>query len=280
MFNPVRILTVARKGGAIALVSAAAIALTVVFQAEAGEAGSWVVELADGAVTIDGQAAAGAALTVGPGALIETGADGNVVLTRPGDSITVFPNSKMSVPVSGNGGEPGILQTFGKLLFRMESRESRDFEVETPYLAAAIKGTTFTVEVDENAAVVEVSEGSVLVTASRGGESAFVGAGRRASVGGRSGKSVQISESSDDDGKKSEPDEADESDKAKESTESEKSDKSDNGDSSDSTDSRDNGDDGNDDGNDSGNDDGNDSGNDSATTTATTTATTAATTTA
>jgi len=99
----------------------------------------------------------------------------------------------MSMPVSDNGEDPGVLQTLGKLLFRMESRESRDFKIETPYLAAAIKGTTFTVEVDNDDAAVEVSEGSVLVTSNRSGQSAYVGAGERADVGGDGGDAVQIS---------------------------------------------------------------------------------------
>ncbi|MEN8195369.1 MAG: FecR domain-containing protein [Pseudomonadota bacterium] len=133
------------------------VALTADFEAGAGEAGNWIVASAEGAVTIDGKDAVSPAAAIGPGAVIETGADGNVVLTRPGDSITVFANSKMSVPEIAGGGEPGILQTLGKLLFRMESRESRDFKIETPYLAAAIKGTAFTVEVDDDDAVVEVS---------------------------------------------------------------------------------------------------------------------------
>jgi hypothetical protein len=199
MFNPTRFSVLVRRGGAIALIGAAVFALSAVFEAEAAEAGNWVVASAEGAVTIDGNAAGSSVATVGHGAVIETGADGNVVLTRPGDSITVFPNSKMSVPAGDNGGEPGILQTLGKLLFRMESRESRDFRIDTPYLAAAIKGTTFTVEVDDDDATVEVEEGSVLVTANRSGQSTYVGAGGRASVGGDGGDSVRVSKGGDDD---------------------------------------------------------------------------------
>lgn len=197
MSSPVRISTLARRGGEIALIAVAMVALSAVFEAKAVEGGSWMVASTEGAVTIDGQAAGAPVSAIGPGAVIETGADGNVVLTRPGDSITVYANSKMSVPAADNGGEAGILQTLGKLLFRMESRESRDFKIETPYLAAAIKGTTFTVEVDDDDAVVEVEEGSVIVTANRSGQSAYVGPGERASV---SGDSVNVSDDGDDDG--------------------------------------------------------------------------------
>lgn len=204
MSSPVRISTLARRGGEIALIAVAMVALSAVFEAKAAEGGSWMVASTEGAVTIDGQAAGAPVSAIGPGAVIETGADGNVVLTRPGDSITVYANSKMSVPAADNGGEAGILQTLGKLLFRMESRESRDFKIETPYLAAAIKGTTFTVEVDDDDAVVEVEEGSVIVTANRSGQSAYVGPGERASV---SGDSVNVSDDGDDDGDENRSDE-------------------------------------------------------------------------
>jgi hypothetical protein len=187
----------ARRGGAIVFVTAFVIALAVVSKAEAGESNSWAVASAEGAVMVDGKAVGSMGATIGRGALIETGADGKVILTRPGDSITVFPNSRMSVPEAVGGGESGILQTLGKLLFRMESRESRDFEIDTPYLAAAIKGTTFTVEVDDGDAVVEVSEGSVLVTANRSGQSSYVGPGERASVARDKGDAVRVSMTGD-----------------------------------------------------------------------------------
>jgi len=197
MFNPTKISALARRGGAIVFVTVFVIALAVISKAEAVESNSWAVASAEGAVMVDGKAVGSMGATIGRGAVIETGADGKVVLTRPGDSITVFPNSKMSVPEAVGGGEPGILQTLGKLLFKMESRESRDLKIETPYLAAAIKGTTFTVAVDDGDTAVEVSEGSVLVTANRSGQSSYVGPGERASVARDKGDAVRVSRTGD-----------------------------------------------------------------------------------
>ncbi|MBE9552743.1 MAG: FecR domain-containing protein [Proteobacteria bacterium] len=242
MLNPIRISDLAWKGRAIALVAVTLAALTAAYGAKAAEVGSWVVASVEGAVSVDGQAAGTSGSAIGPGAVIETGADGNVVLTRPGDSITVFPNSRMSVPEVAGDGESGILQTLGKLLFRMESRESRDFKIKTPYLAAAIKGTTFTVEVDDADAVVEVEEGSVLVTANRSGQSAYVRPGERASVGGDRDDSVRVSEGRDSEGEGSEDGEAnetDETDETDEADEADERDESDGGGSSDSPDSPD-----------------------------------------
>lgn len=202
MLNPTRMPALARKGGAVFFIAIFVVALAAVFNAEAGEPGAWILATVEGTVDIDGKAAGSTGAAIDQGSVIETGAHGTVVLTRSGDSITMFPNSKMSVPVSNDGSDPGILQSLGKLLFRMESRESRDFKIETPYLAAAIKGTTFTVEVEDNDAEVEVSEGSVLVTANRSGQSAYVGAGERANVRDGGGDAVHVSEIGDalDDG--------------------------------------------------------------------------------
>lgn len=197
MFNPFSTSAEIRKVLAVSAVSALLVLASLVTEAKAAD--GWAVDSAEGKVTINGQVPGLPAPAIGPGTVIETGANGKVILMRPGDSITVYPNSRMSVPAAG-GGEAGILQTLGKLLFRMESRESRDFEVKTPYLAAAIKGTTFTVEVDDDDAGVEVEEGSVLVTANRSGQAVYVGPGQRASVSRDSGDSVRVSSDRDDDG--------------------------------------------------------------------------------
>lgn len=197
MSNPFGISKKFRKFLAVSAMSSLLAVLLLVGEAKAAD--GWTIASTEGAVTVNGQVAGSPAPTVGPGTVIETGADGKVVLTRPGDNITVYPNSRMSVPVASDGEEAGILQTLGRLMFRMESRESRDFEVKTPYLAAAIKGTTFAVDVNNDAAEVDVSEGSVLVTANRSGNSAYVGPGQRAVVGDGRGDSVSVSALRDDD---------------------------------------------------------------------------------
>jgi hypothetical protein len=143
---------------------AAALMLLAFVSARAQTAGGhWTVSAVDGTATITGHGSEGFAASRGQpvvaGTTIATDDDGTVVLTRRGDSITVYPNSQMTVPASTGTEELGILQSFGTLLFRMETRESRDFEVKTPYLAATIKGTTFTVTVGKASAAVSVTEG-------------------------------------------------------------------------------------------------------------------------
>jgi hypothetical protein len=166
---------------------AAALMLLAFVSARAQTAGGhWTVSAVDGTATITGHGSEGFAASRGQpvvaGTTIATDDDGTVVLTRRGDSITVYPNSQMTVPASTGTEELGILQSFGTLLFRMETRESRDFEVKTPYLAATIKGTTFTVTVGKASAAVSVTEGMVLVEPVFGGRREMVYPGWTATV--------------------------------------------------------------------------------------------------
>lgn len=101
--------------------------------------------------------------TVGPGDAMETGADGRARLTRAADAMTLSPNSQMMIPVAGPDA-PSVLQRLGTLLFEIDSRFGTDrFRVETPYLAAVIKGTVFTVTVGPQGGALSVIEGLVEV---------------------------------------------------------------------------------------------------------------------
>jgi hypothetical protein len=148
--------------------------------------GHWTVSAVDGTVMVTasggGSYPASQGQPVAAGSTIVTEDDSAVFLTRRGDSITVYPNSEMTIPATSTANEPGVLQGIGRLLFRMETRESRDFEVRTPFLAATIKGTTFTVVVEQTRATVSVAEGLVRVEAAQGGRSEMVRPGWTARV--------------------------------------------------------------------------------------------------
>jgi hypothetical protein len=62
-----------------------------------------------------------------------------------------------------------ILQDLGAVLFQVDKRGSQHFRVETPLLAAVVKGTTFTVTADREGGMVHVAEGLVEVRAFDGG---------------------------------------------------------------------------------------------------------------
>jgi hypothetical protein len=151
-------------------------------------------------------------LTIESYAELETGADGRLELVNGRDRMTLAPNSLVALPatvtgvpditilqnagqvryeVESRGGSTGILSKIGGI-FLSGSRPAGRFEVHTPLLIAAVKGTTFTVRVDEGDAAVDVRKGSVLVTSSRSGESAYVKAGRRATVNTDSADAVSV----------------------------------------------------------------------------------------
>jgi len=154
--------------------------------AQAGDVSAWSIAATEGTVKIhsssDGAILPELGAVIPPGTRIATGEDGQVELVRGGDSMTVMPNTHMTIPAERNRGAASIVESLGSILFRMESRESRDFQVRTPYLAAAVKGTVFTVTADGLGARVLVEEGSVLVTANRSGQSAMIYAGHGGSV--------------------------------------------------------------------------------------------------
>ena len=163
--------------------------------ARAGD-GQWTMAAVDGVAMVIAQGNEGHAARQGhplaAGATLVTGEDGTTTLVRRGDSMTVYPNSEVTIPEFWESDGLGVVQGLGKLLFRMETRESRNFEVHTPFLAATVKGTVFTVEVTAENASVTVTEGSVLVAPTRGGRSHMVHAGNRATVNASSAHQVKV----------------------------------------------------------------------------------------
>lgn len=125
-----------------------------------------------------------------PGSHVTTGVDGRVTLSHGGDEIAAGPGTDFTVS-GGGGDEPySVMQSMGRMLFRMESRATRDFSVGTPYLAAAIKGTTFTVDVETKGASVSVDEGTVEVTVAATGETVMVDRGGSVAASDRGMESV------------------------------------------------------------------------------------------
>jgi hypothetical protein len=122
-----------------------------------------------------------AGTVIAPGGMVETGADGRVVLRSDKDEATMSPSSRMEVPRPGET-QSNIVQKLGTLLFKIERAPSRRFAVDTPYLAAVVKGTTFTVTVRDDSGMVHVTEGAVLVASLGSRESALVTPGQTAHV--------------------------------------------------------------------------------------------------
>lgn len=145
---------------------------------QAQESARWTIEDVTGAVKVgDGRGVwrtAQPGQTLGGGTHVVTGADGAVTVRRERDEIVASPGTEFEITSDGDEQPHSVLQTIGRMLFRMETRETRNFSVGTPYLAAAVKGTVFTVEVDTGMAAVSVEEGSVEVTIAATGDAVMV----------------------------------------------------------------------------------------------------------
>jgi hypothetical protein len=123
-----------------------------------------------------------------PGDLVQTGPNGRIMLTRGSERILVSPNSVISLPKTQD--KPGfttILQQAGAIAVEAEKKDHKHFEVLTPYLAAVVKGTQFTVTVGKGASDVNVAAGKVEVADVKTGKTALVLPGQFAKVGATAG---------------------------------------------------------------------------------------------
>ena len=133
----------------------------------------WRVSETSGQVTIRRGAEArpaqrGAALAAGD--RVETGANGRAVLVHARDFVTVAGNSRVAVPNAEEAtGLTKLMQSLGNAVYRIQKLGTPHFGVKTPYLAAVVKGTTFSVTVDGAGSSLQVTEGLVEVATPDGG---------------------------------------------------------------------------------------------------------------
>jgi hypothetical protein len=151
----------------------------------AGDDAVWSVSKSSGEVWIFSAGAEQASLkqeeVLKPGDTIRTGRNGRVLLVRGEETILIAPNSVIGVPFDKKDGmSTTIQQRAGSILLEVEKRNVKHFEVETPYLAAVVKGTQFRVTVNAASTSVEVSRGQVEVSDFRSGQIAQVMAGQAA----------------------------------------------------------------------------------------------------
>jgi hypothetical protein len=114
---------------------------------------------------------------------IRTGPNGRVLLKRNKETILITPNSLIGLPKKpAEKGKTIILQQMGEILLDVEKRNVKHFEVSTPYLAAVVKGTKFSVSVDETGSKVDVLHGQVEVSDFKTGQFVLVKPGQAALV--------------------------------------------------------------------------------------------------
>jgi hypothetical protein len=146
---------------------------------------NWSVSKSSGEVWVTTTGAEPASLrqeeTLRPGDTIRTGRNGRVLLVRGEETMLVAPNSVVGLPISARDGmSTTVLQQAGSILLEVERRNVKHFEVETPYLAAVVKGTQFTVTVGADSTSVSVNRGLVEVSDFKSGQIAQVLPGQAA----------------------------------------------------------------------------------------------------
>ena len=126
------------------------------------------------------------------GTSVTTGGNGRAMITNGQQRVVVGPNSRTTLAPEV-GGMTRVLQDLGSALFQVDRQRQPHFRVETPLLAAVVKGTTFTVTVDPMGDRVHVAEGLVEVRANNGNAVSDVAAGATALVPRQQPTSVEVS---------------------------------------------------------------------------------------
>lgn len=165
----------------------AALVLGTTSGASAADDGIWSVRKSSGEVWLATSGAQQVSLnqeeTLKPGDTIRTGRNGRVLLVRGEETILISPNSVIGVPAEKKEGlSTTIIQQAGSILLEVEKRNVKHFEVETPYLAAVVKGTHFSVTVGAGSTKVGVLRGQVEVTDFKTGQIAQVMPGQVATA--------------------------------------------------------------------------------------------------
>jgi hypothetical protein len=126
---------------------------------------SWKVTSVQGVVRVSqrGQASSTAYLNeiLANGATLTTGADSRATVENGSQNIVVASHSRMTIAPDSSSAMTRIIEDFGYLLFKVDHRAEPHFRVETPLLAAIVKGTTFSVSTDPREDMVHVVQGLV-----------------------------------------------------------------------------------------------------------------------
>src|SRR5262245_25517292 len=97
------------------------------------------------------------------GSVIVTKKNGRVQLVRGKQTMIISPNSMIALPGDGLF-STRIIEEIGQVEYDVDHRWTYHFSVETPYLAAVVKGTRFQIRVTRSGASVKVLRGRVEVT--------------------------------------------------------------------------------------------------------------------
>ena len=122
-------------------------------------------------------------VVIEPRRTLRTGPDGRVGLSRGNETIELGGDTEISLRDGGAELKTSVIQDRGTLTIDVERRNVQHFSVQTPFLAAVVKGTRFSVTVGDNSAQVDVERGLVQVQDTANDLVTDIGPGRQATVG-------------------------------------------------------------------------------------------------
>lgn len=170
----------------VTLILGATLSVAIAARATHAEQANWRVTKSSGEVWITHSGLQPIALSdkepVASGDVVSTGRTGRVLLSRGEETILLAANSQVEIARETKAGYSRILQKAGSMLLEVEKRNVQHFEVQTPYLAAVVKGTKFRVTVENGFGSVEVQRGQVEVSDYRSGQIALVNTDQSAKV--------------------------------------------------------------------------------------------------
>jgi hypothetical protein len=114
---------------------------------------------------------------------IRTMRSGRVTFQRGEESIDLGPDTQVQIiDRAGYDKYTTVKQYYGQVAVEAEVRDVTHFAVETPHLAAVVKGTRFVVVSGDKGATVRVDRGAVAVADADNNSMVVVGAGQQASA--------------------------------------------------------------------------------------------------
>lgn len=105
----------------------------------------------------------------------------------------VSPNTSLTLPDPSDEAASRIQQRSGSIFLEINKRDVDHFEVQTPFLAAVVKGTRFRVSVGPTGSDVEVADGQVRVSDYRSGDVATLRKSQFARVSALGTSGLQLS---------------------------------------------------------------------------------------
>lgn len=151
-------------------------------------AAEWTVASRTGEVRVQTARLALDAAELAPGVTllapftVHTGSDGELVISRGEDTLTIGPGSRIEIPEPPETGDAvtRVRQSLGSVLYQIQHRAKALFEVHTPYLVSVVKGTTFNVLSSADTTTVALIEGLLQIRTPDGQADIFLNAGQAA----------------------------------------------------------------------------------------------------